>query len=70
METLMAAYYEMAFRVRYVESTGDSFQDLFSTVMEMRPTSEMAMLMPMRRPLSRTPSSRLRAALSRSLRRR
>src|SRR5580704_1274230 len=26
----------MAFRLRFVESTGDSFQDLFSTIMEMR----------------------------------
>lgn len=36
MEDLKSAYYELAFRLRYVESTGESFQDLFSTILEMR----------------------------------
>ena len=36
MEELKSAYYEVTFRNRFVESTGDSFQDLFSTIMEMR----------------------------------
>jgi hypothetical protein len=46
METLRAAYYEMAFRLRYVESTGESFQDLFSTVMEMRYPGDFARVCP------------------------
>jgi hypothetical protein len=36
LEDLKSAYYDVTFRLRYVESTGDSFQDLFSTIMEMR----------------------------------
>ncbi len=36
MEELTTAYYENLFRLRYVESKGDVFQDFFSTVMEMR----------------------------------
>lgn len=36
MEDLKSAFYETKFRLRYVESTGDSFQDFFSTIMEMR----------------------------------
>lgn len=36
MRDLKSAYYEVAFRNRYVESTGESFQDLFSTIMELR----------------------------------
>src|SRR5271168_1077160 len=35
-DDLKTAYYEVSFRLRYVESTGDLFQSLFSTVMEMR----------------------------------
>lgn len=33
---MTAAYYEMTFRTRYAFSKGDVFQDLFSTIMEMR----------------------------------
>jgi len=36
LEEITAAYYETRFRVRYVESKGDVFQDFFSTIMEMR----------------------------------
>lgn len=36
MQDLKTAYYEMKFRLLYVESTGDSFQNFFSTIMEMR----------------------------------
>ena len=36
MEELKLAFYELGFRLKYVESTGEVFQDLFSTVMEMR----------------------------------
>jgi hypothetical protein len=36
VQDLRSAYYELAFRLRYVESTGDSFQDFFSTLMELR----------------------------------
>ncbi len=36
MQDLRSAYYEMKFRLVYGESTGDSFQNLFSTIMEMR----------------------------------
>jgi hypothetical protein len=36
VDELTAAYYEVSLRLRYLESKGDTFQDLFSTVMEMR----------------------------------
>jgi hypothetical protein len=36
LEDLKSAYYEVTFRLRYVESTGNVFQDFFSTIMEMR----------------------------------
>lgn len=36
MDELTAAYYEVLFRLRYVQSRGDNFQDFFSTIMEMR----------------------------------
>jgi hypothetical protein len=36
LEELTTAYYETLFRLRYVESHGDAFQDFFSTIMEMR----------------------------------
>lgn len=36
MEELTAAYYEVTFRLRYIQSKGDTFQDFFSTIMEMR----------------------------------
>jgi len=36
LEELTTAYYECRFRLRYVESKGDVFQDFFSTIMEMR----------------------------------
>lgn len=36
MLDLRSAYYEMKFRLVYGESRGDSFQDLFSTIMELR----------------------------------
>jgi hypothetical protein len=36
MEELTTAYYETVFRLRYVESKGDVFQDFFSTIMELR----------------------------------
>ncbi len=36
MQDLKSAYYEVTFRLRFVESTGETFQDLFSSIMEMR----------------------------------
>jgi sirohydrochlorin ferrochelatase len=36
LTTASTAYYESRFRLRYVESKGDVFQDFFSTIMEMR----------------------------------
>ncbi len=36
MDELTAAYYEIAFKLRYFQSKGEGFQDFFSTVMEMR----------------------------------
>lgn len=36
MQDLRSAYYEVSFRLAYVESTGESFQNLFSTIMELR----------------------------------
>jgi hypothetical protein len=36
LEELTLAYYEMAFRLRYVQSKGDAFQDFFSTIMGTR----------------------------------
>ena len=47
LENLKTAYYEVTFRLRYVESTGDSFQDFFSTIMEMRyPRGDFARVRP------------------------
>jgi hypothetical protein len=36
LEELTTAYYASQFRLRYVESKGDDFQNFFSTIMEMR----------------------------------
>lgn len=46
MQDLKTAYYELAFKLRYVESTGNSFQDLFSTIMEMRYPSDFVRVRP------------------------
>ncbi|HEY0512922.1 MAG TPA: ABC-three component system protein [Thermoanaerobaculia bacterium] len=46
LQDLKTAYYEVMFRLRYVESTGDSFQDLFSTIMEMRYPGDFARVRP------------------------
>ncbi|MDP9120141.1 MAG: hypothetical protein M3O15_02050 [Acidobacteriota bacterium] len=46
MQDLTTAYYETAFRLRFVESTGDSFQDLFSSIMEMRYSSDFVRVRP------------------------
>jgi hypothetical protein len=46
LQDLKAAYYEMKFRLLYVESTGDSFQDFFSSIMEMRYPSDFARVRP------------------------
>jgi hypothetical protein len=43
---LRSAYYELAFRNRYVESTGESFQELFSTLMELRYPGDFARVRP------------------------
>jgi hypothetical protein len=39
---LKSAFYELSFRLRYVQSTGDAFQDFFSTIMEMRSVYKVA----------------------------
>jgi hypothetical protein len=36
LEELTTAYYEVLFRLRYIESKGEVFQGFFSTIMEMR----------------------------------
>jgi hypothetical protein len=46
VEELIAAYYEMAFRNRYALSKGEGFQDLFSTIMEMRYPGEFVRVRP------------------------
>lgn len=46
LQDLKTAYYEMTFKLRYVESTGESFQDLFSTIMEMRYPSDFVRVRP------------------------
>ena len=46
MQDLQSAYYEHAFRLTYVESTGDSFQSFFSTLMELRYPGDFARVRP------------------------
>jgi hypothetical protein len=46
LQDLRSAYYELSFRLAYVESTGESFQDLFSTIMEMRYPSDFVRVRP------------------------
>ena len=46
MDELKAAYYEVAFWLRYVESTGDTFQDFFSTIMELRHPGDFTRVRP------------------------
>lgn len=46
MEELKSAYYELRFRLRYVESNGEAFQDFFSTIMEMRYPGDFARVRP------------------------
>ena len=46
MEELTTAYYECRFRLRYVESKGDVFQDFFSTIMEMRYPADFVRVRP------------------------
>ena len=46
MQGLTTAYYEVLFHLRYVESTGDSFQDLFSSIMEMGHRSDFVRVRP------------------------
>lgn len=46
MQDLRSAYYQMSFRLRYLESTGESFQDLFSTIMELRYPGDFARVRP------------------------
>jgi hypothetical protein len=36
VDELTVAYYEISFRIRFLQAKGEVFQDLFSTVMEMR----------------------------------
>lgn len=46
MQDLKRSYYEVSFRSRFVESTGASFQDLFSTIMELRYPGDFARVRP------------------------
>jgi hypothetical protein len=46
MDRLTRAYYELAFKVAYMEKNGDEFQDFFSTIMEKRYLSDFARVRP------------------------
>lgn len=46
MEPLQTAFCEMTFRTKYHESTGESFQDFFSTVMELRYPADFVRVRP------------------------
>jgi len=46
LEDLKSAFYEVTFRLRYVESTGDAFQGFFSTIMEMLYPGDFARVRP------------------------
>jgi hypothetical protein len=46
LQDLRSAYYEVSFRLKYVESTGESFQNLFSTIMELRYPGDFARVRP------------------------
>ena len=46
MEDLTTAHYEMSFRLAFLEATGDAFQDLFSSVMELRYPGDFARVRP------------------------
>jgi hypothetical protein len=46
LEEITAAYYELLFRVRRIESKGEAFQDLFSTIMEMRYSADFVRVRP------------------------
>ncbi len=46
MEEFSTSYYELAFRLRYAESAGESFQDFFSSLMELRYPGDFARVRP------------------------
>lgn len=46
MEDLTTAHYEMKFHLTFLEAAGDSFQDLFSSVMELRYPGDFARVRP------------------------